>query len=245
MLVTWLTLHSPTSNVAESNVTELFPSGEIRVGVDASYPPFAAASPNGLFGLDIDLGEALAAKLNVPVRFVNMGYDGLYDSLRADQVDVLISALSVDPSRMNDVRYTRSYFDAGLVLVSDANATFEEMSDLAGHTLAFELGSSADAEARLWLRRVQPFTTAPYELPQYGLDALRIGNADAALVDSINVRLYLRDHLDWNIEQSYVTHDLYAIATRADRGAMWAMVNSALQSMYEDGTIDAIIERWL
>ena len=64
----------------------------MRIGVDASYPPFAVATADDLFGLDIDLGSALGERLGIPVRFVNMGFDGLYDSLRADQVDVVISA---------------------------------------------------------------------------------------------------------------------------------------------------------
>ena len=38
---------------------ELFPYGEIRIGVDASYPPFATATDSDLFGIDIDVGKAL------------------------------------------------------------------------------------------------------------------------------------------------------------------------------------------
>src|SRR5262245_61249918 len=84
-------------------VKELFPYGEMRIGVDASYPPFAVATATDLFGLDIDLGRALAERLDVPVRFVNMGFDGLYDSLKNDQVDVLLSALLIDFSKTGSV----------------------------------------------------------------------------------------------------------------------------------------------
>ena len=82
-----------------------------------------------------------------------MGYDGLYDSLKADQVDVVISALLVDPSRLGDVRYARHYFNAGLVLVSPASNPLNSMDDLPGYALAFEYASDADLEARRWLRR--------------------------------------------------------------------------------------------
>ncbi|HKM58097.1 MAG TPA: transporter substrate-binding domain-containing protein, partial [Chthoniobacterales bacterium] len=37
----------------------------IRFGVDPSYPPFESKAPDGsLVGFDIDLGNALCAKLN-------------------------------------------------------------------------------------------------------------------------------------------------------------------------------------
>jgi len=95
-------------------VREIFPYGEMRVGVDASYAPFAVATAEGLFGLDIDLAQAIAARLGAPVRFVNMGFDGLYDSLKTDQVDVLISALVTDYSRTNEVLYTLPYYKCSI-----------------------------------------------------------------------------------------------------------------------------------
>ncbi len=223
----------------------LFPYGEMRVGVDASYPPFAVATTNQLFGLDIDLGRALASRIGVPVRFVNMGYDGLYDSLKADQVDVVISALLVDPSRLGDVRYTRHYFNAGLVLVSAANNPVESMNGLPGRSLAYEFGSEADQHAHMWLRRILPFETQPYELPQFALDALRLSRADAALVDATSARLYLREHPEWNAQYQHVTDAWYAIAVRSDRYERWAVVNTALEALTEDGTLEAILARWL
>lgn len=226
-------------------VKELFPYGEMRIGVDASYPPFAVATANDLFGLDIDLGKALAERLKVPIRFVNMGFDGLYDSLKADQVDVVISALLVDPSRTNDVRYTFAYYDAGLVLVRDSNSSIQEMDDLSGNSLAYEFGSEADIVARSWLRRITPFDTRPYELPEYALDAVRLGEADAALTDATSARLYLRAHPDWDATYSFVTHSFYAAAIRIDRGRTWDAVNHALQSLLDDGTLAQIISRWL
>ncbi|MEO8609756.1 MAG: ABC transporter substrate-binding protein [Chloroflexota bacterium] len=226
-------------------VKELFPYGEMRVGVDASYPPFAVATSNDLFGLDIDLGKALAERLKVPIRFVNMGFDGLYDSLKADQVDVVISALLVDPSKTGDFRYTFAYYDAGLVLVRNANSPIQSMQNMSGHALAYEFGSEADIVARAWLRRIPAFERRPYELPEYSLDAVRLGQADAALTDATSARLYLRAHPDWKATYTYVTDSFYAIAVRIDRGRTWDAVNHALQSLLDDGTLEAIIGRWL
>jgi polar amino acid transport system substrate-binding protein len=223
---------------------EVFPYGELRIGVDASYPPFAVATNDDLFGLDIDLGSALAERIGIPVRFVNMGFDGLYDSLRADQVDLVISALHVDPARLGDVRYTTSYFNAGLVLVS-SSPTLEAMRDMSGYALAYEFGSDADIEAERWLRRIQPFATRPYETPVYALDAVRLGAADAALTDRVSARLYLRQHPEWKAHYTTITDDWYAIASRLDKWTLWESVEVALQSLIQDGTLDAIIRRWL
>lgn len=224
---------------------QLFPYGELRIGVDASNPPFAVATADDLFGLEIDLGRALAERIGIPVRFVNMGYDGLYDSIRADQVDIVISTLTIDPLRTNDVLYTRDYFNAGLVLVSNPAKPVISMDELAGHALAFEFGSDADGYSRRWLRRILPFERQPYELPAYALDAVRLGQASAALVDAISARLYLREHTDWAVNLINVTYNPYVIAARIDRWDMWAKVNITLQQLADDGTLEVIVSKWM
>ncbi len=196
-----------TQPSAEPDAYEIFPMAEIRVGVDASYPPFAVATADDLFGLEIDLARAIGARIGLPVRFVNLGFDGLFDALTTDQVDVLISALPIDMARIGAVHYTQPYFNAGLVLVSAGDYT--SMRDLPGHRLAYEYGSTAESEVRLWLRRVQPFDLLPLETPAAALDAVRSGAADAALVDAITARLYLRDHAAW--ERSVHLCDRHAL----------------------------------
>lgn len=222
-----------------------FPYGEIRIGVDASYPPFAVDNGVDLYGIDIELGEAIAAEIGFPVRFVNMGYDGIYDSLVADQVDVVISALLIDPSKTRDVKYTQGYYNAGLVLVSPVGDEIPDMYHLPNNSLAYEFGSAADAEMRIWARRIAEFETRPYEIPQYALDAVRVGDADAALVDATSYHLYRREHPEWEVVSTQITHAIYAIAVRHDRDETYETVTRALDAVMESGKLDGIFKRWL
>ncbi len=235
------------TSVARPNLPtkDLFPYGEIRIGVDASYPPFEVATNTDIYGIDIDIGKALGIRLNVPVRFVNMGYDGLYDSLKADQADILISALTIDYSRSGDILYTVPYFNGGQVLVSDANRPLTDINEISGHSLAFEFGSDANLTARAWMRRIAPFQFMPYETPEIALDAVQFGDSDAALVDATSAGLYLLQHPEWKTNESQVTDLLYAIAVSTKRGNTWRAVNEALKSLIDDKTIDQIIKNWL
>jgi len=224
----------------------LLPYGALRVGIDASYPPFGADPGNGeLFGLDVDLARLVAAEMGVPVRFVNMGYDGLYDSLAANQADVLFSALRVDPLRMDAVRYTVSYFDAGQVLVRPPESGLNRMADLEGLALAVEFGAEGDVEARTWQRRLHTLDISAFETAAGALEAVLAGQADAALVDAISARLWLRDHDGLELAPEYVTHDPYAAAVRADNERLWAALNAALTTLIERGAVEEVVNRWL
>jgi ABC-type amino acid transport substrate-binding protein len=222
---------------------ELFPYQELRVGIDPGNPPFAVATDGELFGLDIDISREIGRRLDVPVRFVYLGFDGLFDSLKTDQTDALIAGISVDLTRLKDVHYSQPYLDAGLVLVSATG--FTHMEDLSAHRLAYEFGSEAEVEARRWLRRIQPFETRPYELAHYALDAAREGDADAALVDAVTAHLYLREHSGWQAAISPVTENFYAVATQSRRPEISVVISDALQGMIDDGTLEEIIRRWL
>lgn len=221
-----------------------FPHGEIRIGVDASFPPFAVDDGQSVYGIDIDLGNALAQEIGLPVRFINIGFDALYDAVTIDQVDMVISALRVDPSRMADVRYTTHYFDAGLILVTSEGSPITMMEFMEGYRIAFEFGSIADAEVREWGKRIGRMQHQPYELPQYALDAVRLEQADAALVDATSFLLYQRDHPEWNTQHRYITHDVYAIAIRIDRLGTWEFVNHALNTLKKNGELDRIKSKW-
>src|SRR5260370_31390060 len=53
-------------------------TGVLRVGMDASYPPFSDTPAGTPIGLDVDLANEIGRRLGVHVQIANMGFDGLY-----------------------------------------------------------------------------------------------------------------------------------------------------------------------
>ncbi|MCY4060756.1 MAG: ABC transporter substrate-binding protein [Chloroflexi bacterium] len=226
-------------------ISSAFPAGEIIVGVDASFPPFALDDGETIAGLDIDLAHALAAELNLPVRIRNIGFYALHDALLSGQVDILVSALRIDPARMDDLRYAGSYFDNGLVLVTAAEDPVSDIKSLANSRIAYEYASSAEGQVRAWEEEGQSIARRPYELPEYALDALQLGLADAAIVDATTLRLYLGARHDWTARYEYITHEPYAIAVRIDRVDAWKLVDGAVSALQENGELARILDKWL
>ena len=223
---------------------EAFPRGEIVIGIDASYPPFAIDEGGILTGLDIDVAEAIATEIGLPARFVNIGYYGLYDALISGKVDLLISALRVEPSRMADVLYTRHYFDNGLVLVFGSGLGRADLEAIDGMSVAYEYASGSDAQVRTWEDEGRLVERRPYEQPEYALDALRLSLADAALVDAITYLLYQNEHDAFKGDFVFVTQEYYALAVRADRVESFKVVDGALAALKESGDIARLIDKW-
>ncbi len=251
LLVAFSLLLLTTCSGRRDTLREIQERGILYIGLDPSYPPFEALAPDGeLFGLDVDLGRELADRLGVDASFVLIGYDGLYDALAVGECDVLISALVVEPGRMDDVAYSASYFDAGLVLVFPALqdqvlTSTVNMQDLAGMVVAVEYASGAEVEARRWSRRVRDLTVLPLTTPDDALAAVVSGDADTALVDGISAHLFLRDQPGLTLVPEPVTSDPFAVAVRADDGSLLRAINASIDAMTADGRLDAILARWL
>lgn len=220
--------------------------GILRVGLDPTYPPFEDAGDGTLRGLDVDLAHALAAELGLEVAFTYFGYDGLYDALATQQVDVLISALVVAPERTKDFAFSDSYYNAGQILITAAtDASTQEMGDLNGRSLAVELGSEGHVIATTWQRRLPNLTILTHNSPDEALTAVADGEATAVLVDSISGRLFLRNTPGLRQVENPVTVEPYALVVRIDDRTLLKKLNESLARLKTSGQLLRIIDHWL
>jgi ABC-type amino acid transport substrate-binding protein len=223
-------------------------TGALRVGMDASFPPFEFIVADGtLSGFDVELAQELGRRLGVEAQFVtNLPYDGLYDALAVGRVDVLISALVINPERMADFAYSASYFDAGQVLVVREGETgVAGVADLSGRALAVEFGSQGDMEARKWARRLPGLVVAPYETAAEALAAVAAGEADGALVDHVSALAEIGTGSGLVVVGDPVVAQPYAVGVRQESVYLLRAINDALAEMEADGTMEALVAEWM
>jgi len=223
-------------------------AGVLRVGMDASFPPFEAVAADGeLVGFDVDLARDLGQRMGVQVEFVpNLPYDGLYDALAVGRVDVVISALVINPNRTADFGYSDVYFDAGQVLVvPEAHSDITQMRDLTGCTVAVEFGTRGDLETREWTRRLGALTILHRETAEGAIAAVLAGEADAAIVDHVTALAWTSKNPELVMTEGTVTSEPYAIAATSGSAGLIREINRALASATKDGTLDQLVDKWL
>jgi ABC-type amino acid transport substrate-binding protein len=236
---------SPTDQDSWKRVRE---AGVLRVGMDASFPPFEAVAPDGsLVGFDVELAREVSQRLDLEPQFVaNLPYDGLYDALTAQRVDVVVSALFINPARTADFSYSTSYFDAGEVLVlPEGEHAIQAVADVQGHRLAVALGTQGDQEARKWARRLTNLTVVQHQTPADALRAVATGKLDVALVDRVSALQAIGAGHRLAILEEPVVSVPYAVAVRHDSRRLLREINDALQAMEDDGTMDRLVAKWL
>lgn len=88
--------------------------GEIVVAIMPNYPPMDFKDPatNTLTGLDYDLGNALAERLGVKIKWQETGFEQMINALTTDRVDMVLSGMTDTAERQASVTFI-DYFTSG------------------------------------------------------------------------------------------------------------------------------------
>jgi polar amino acid transport system substrate-binding protein len=252
-LALWLLLRvlpeavDPTwERIQETNV--------LRVCTDPSWPPFEfiEESTGELQGFDVELARHLAERLGrageagppLQAKMVTVGFDSLYDALLAGRCDTVLSALPYEPMRVEDVSYSVAYFNAGLVLVvREGTEEIEVLEDVADRVVGVEWGFVPEGDVRqkdflrsLPLRR--------YDTAGDTLRALQSGEVEATIVDRVTALAYMRDCEGLAFVGEPLFDLNYVIPVRPDSFRLREEIDRALLEMREDGTLEALQDRW-
>jgi ABC-type amino acid transport substrate-binding protein len=232
--------------IAQQRWEALRAAGVLRVGIDPGVRPFSFQDAGGWQGFDADVAGEIAARLNLRVQAVPVGYDGFYDALTRNVVDVSMSAHSPDAGKGADFVWSDAYADAGVRLLRNDASRWRGIDDLQNATLAAALGSEADQQARWLARRVAGVQRTAVNDDAEAINGLRIGTFDAVLVEGLSVLGSVCEPIAPREQTTCVAIQPrpFVIAARADGARMIDAINATLLDMQRDGTLNRLAEKW-
>lgn len=214
--------------------------GALRVGMDASFPPFEVVNASGdLEGLDVDLARLLAQEMDLNLEIANIAFDGLYDALACGQVDALVSAMPYDPLRTRDVSYSDPYFRDGLLWLYRPGLAPDDPVGYAGPILA-----EAGSEAAYVARDRCPQAEVVEVLSETDLVQEMAAGARAGLMPRVSA-------CTLGLPQAgvafgpLITEVPYSVVTRAQDVALTRAVAEALSRAMASEEWRSSLERWL
>lgn len=232
--------------IAQQRWDAIRTSGILRIGIDPGIRPFSFQDAIGWQGFDADVANEIATRLNLRVQAAPVGYDGFYDALSRDVVDVSMSALSPDAGKGADFIFSDAYVDAGVRLLRRETARYRDINDLQNAKLAAVLGSEADRMARWIERRVAGVQRSTVNDDNDAINSLRSGAFDVVLVDGTTVIGNACDPIAPRDQTTCIALQPkpYVIAARADGARMVDAINATLLDMQQDGTLNRLAQKW-
>ena len=238
VLVLFLLLLLFVPSHAQSSLQRVRQSGELRIGTDATYPPFETAEGGEFTGFDIDLGTAIAREMGLRASFTNSGFDGIFPALQNGTFDIVISAVTITPERSATLLFSDPYIDAGqLIAVHKDTGGIEKPDDLKGKRIGVQINTTAqfDFEKREGVEVVK------YDSVALALTDLRNKRIDAVVSDAPVLRyMILQSFQDLKAVGRQFTDEKLGVVLARDSDDLRRAVNAALWRIKDTGEYDRI-----
>jgi len=237
-------------------------NGVVTIGSDIPYKPFEYRTEDGdLTGFDPDMAEAIfAEEMGLDYEFQKTAWDGIIASLNNGNFRVIMSAMTINETRDEEVDFSDPYFTAYQTVLVLENGNISSRADLEGTAVAVQKGTTGEGAAE----QLQEEFGGNLEIQSYdqitgAFDALINGQVQAVINDN-TVSAEFADEQDGVVflegegaaseagqnapDYLTLTVENYGIAFREDDDELLEAVNEALAAVRESGRYDEIYNEY-
>lgn len=221
---------------------------KLVVASETTYPPFEMVENGKYVGFDMDLIQAIGEEMGCEIEIQSMGFDALIPALKANTVDATISAQSITEERLQVIDFSDPYFDAGLIVaVRTDNNNIKSYDDLAGKTLAAEVGTTG----AMWsekLKEEDPNTEVKiFDGVGEAFMELEKGSADAVINDLPVTAYYIKTTGKDKVKmvgELFSADEQYGIGVKKGNTEVLNFINEGLKRIKDNGKYDEIYQKW-
>ncbi len=219
--------------------------GEIVIATEGAWAPWTYHDENDtLVGFDVEVAQAIAAKLGVTATFVETEWDGIFAGLDAQRYDIAANGVEITDERSEKYDFSTpyGYIRTALVVRGD-NDTITSFEDLNGKKTANSIASTY-----MILAESYGATAVGVDTLDQTIQMVLSGRADATLNAEVSVYDYLIVHPDANIKIVALTEEASQVALPVRKGedsaTLLAAINQAIEELANEGELTRISEKY-
>ena len=239
------------TDAAATDSTDTADGGVLRMGTNATFPPYEFTDENGeVAGIDAEIAAAVAEKLGMELDITDMAFESLIPALQAGTIDIVLAGMTVDPERADQVNFTDSYATGVQVVIVPENSDIAPVEqedgslavDLTGTTIGVQTGTTGDLYCTddYGQENVKQFDNGPLAVA-----ALVNGQIDCVVIDQEPAKNYVAANEGLKILDTAYANEDYAAAISKDNTELLEQVNAAMQELKDDGTLQSIIDKYI
>ncbi|MDG1338873.1 transporter substrate-binding domain-containing protein [Thalassobium sp. R2A62] len=209
----------------------------VRMGTEGAYPPYNFINDAGeVDGFERALGDELCARAELTCEWVTNEWDSIIPNLVSGNYDTIIAGMSITDERDEVIDFSQGYTQPDPSVFLGMGEVDTMSAVIAAQTGTIQAAYVAESGA----------TLVEFATPDETIAAVRNGEADAVLADSA----YLQPIADENDDLMIVGENVLigggvGMGFRESDGELRGKFDAAIQSMKDDGTLNALLAEWL
>ncbi len=233
-----------SSEAASSAAAELttVEAGKLTMATNAAFPPYEMTTDAGEFeGIDVDTAKAIAEKLGLELQIDDMDFDAALLSVQQGKADIVMAGVTVTDERKAVMDFSDSYATGIQSIIVPEGSDIASPDDLAGKKIGTQRGTTG------YIYCSDDFgedSVVAYDSGLTAVQALNNGQVDAVVIDNAPAQEFVAANPGLKVlDTSYAEED-YAIGV-AKGSALEDAVNKALEELKADGTLQAIVDKYI
>ena len=216
-----------------------------KVGSDTTSPPMESVDPatGQIVGFDVDVVNAVCAKINCKAEFVTTGWDGIFAALDQGNFDFVASGVSITDERKKAMNFTDPYIvnsQAVLMRVEDAVTSADDFKAKGLKLSAQANTTDADVAADI----VGKENVLAYDTFSASVLALKNKDVDGVVINGANADAYEKEFAGELVVsiRGLSSDPLGLVFRKGDPNV--AAFNEGIKALKDDGTLDKLIQKY-
>lgn len=222
-------------------------SGKIVMSTNAEFEPFEFKDDNKIVGIDVDIANKIAGKMNAQLSINDVDFDSLVMELKSNKCDFVAAGMSITDDKKENVDFSDPYFDATQSIIVAKGSSIKSRTDLNGKKVGVQQGTTGDTYCTNE-DGTSDITVGSVERFNKGADAitdLLNGKLDAVVIDDFPAQKFVSKHPDQLEKLSdALTVEHYAIAVKKGNTDLLNDINFVLKEMKSSGELDQIVAKY-
>lgn len=238
---------SSSADVSSKASVQTITDGTLTMSTNAEFEPFEYKDNGKIVGIDVEIANKIAQKLNLKLAINDVEFDSLAMELQTNKCDFVAAGWSIKPDRQKNVDFSDVYYDASQAVIIPKGGAIKAPADLNGKTVGVQQGTTGDTyctnedgKSEVKVGKVKRYNKGPDAI----MDLIN-GRIDAVVIDDFPATKYVQKNPE-KIEKlnDALTNEQYAIGVKKGNKALLDVINGVLKDMKSSGELDQIVSKY-
>lgn len=217
--------------------------GKLIMSTNAAFPPYEMTTDSGEFeGIDIETAQAIADKLGLELQIDDMDFDAALLAVQQGKSDMVMAGVTVTDERQNVMDFTDSYATGIQSIIVKEDSDIASVDDLAGKKIGTQRGTTG------YLYCSDDFGDENVVAYDDGLTAVQMlnnGQVDCVVIDNAPAKEFIAANPGLKLLDTAYVEESYAIGIGKGNTELKDAINTALEELKADGTLQAIVDKYI
>ena len=242
------------------------------MATNAAFPPYEYKEGNDIVGIDAEIAAAVAKKLGMKLKIVDVEFGSVLTGVSEGKYDMGMAGITVTEDRKKTMDFTETYATGIQVIIVNDGSDITSLDSLfvfddEGNPVALQntdirVGVQQSTTGDIYsssavsgwgfndLAEDDSIVTdrvVRYKTGADAIQALKSGKVNCVIIDNEPAKSFVEANEGIHIlegENEYAVED-YAICVKKGNKDLLDKINKALAELKADGTIAAIIEKYI